>query len=204
MQHADDVVEIVAIHRQPRVPACGRRARTRSSRRRLGGDRDQLGPRHHHLAGGRGRRSRRRGGASAPPAPRARRLPGWPSPASSAPLPSAPCAWPLGAAQAERRARRPCAVPFSSADERPEHPHEELGRLDDQSAVASARSSAILFGVSSPSTMCSAVMIANAMATAMLCAVASAMAAGRNVERRLDDARRAPARRSSRGRGSPS
>src|SRR5437773_2763684 len=42
--------------------------------------------------------------------------------------------------------------------------------LTSQSAVASARCSAIVLGVSSPSVMCSAVMSANAMATAMLCA----------------------------------
>ena len=45
------------------------------------------------------------------------------------------------------------------------------------SAVASARSSAIVFGASSPSTMCSAVTIANAIATATLWAVASASVA---------------------------
>ena len=52
--------------------------------------------------------------------------------------------------------------------------------LTTHSAVASARSSAMVFGASSPSTMCRAVMMANAIATAMLCAVVSAMAAGRN------------------------
>ena len=58
--------------------------------------------------------------------------------------------------------------------------------LTTSSAVASARSSAMVFGASSPRTMCSAVTIANAMATAMLWAVASAIAPGRNVQRRLD------------------
>ena len=63
------------------------------------------------------------------------------------------------------------------------------------SAVASGCSSAMVFGASSPSTMCSAVTMANAIATAMLCAVASAIRAGRNAnagwmsrcERRLAD-----------------
>ena len=50
-----------------------------------------------------------------------------------------------------------------------------------QSAVASARSSAIVLGASSPSTMWSAVMTANAIATEMLCAVVAAMGAGRDV-----------------------
>ena len=50
--------------------------------------------------------------------------------------------------------------------------------LTTHSAVASDRSSAMVFGASSPSTMCSAVMIANEMATLMLCAVASAIWAG--------------------------
>ncbi len=45
-------------------------------------------------------------------------------------------------------------------------------------AVASGRSRAMVFGASSPSTMCSAVMIANEMATAMVCAVVSARPAG--------------------------
>ena len=49
------------------------------------------------------------------------------------------------------------------------------------SAVASDFSSAMVFGASSPSTMCRAVTMANAMATAMLCAVASAIVAGKQV-----------------------
>ena len=49
-----------------------------------------------------------------------------------------------------------------------------------QIAVASGRSSAIHFGASSPNTISAAVMIANAIATAMLCAVATARCAGRN------------------------
>jgi hypothetical protein len=48
-----------------------------------------------------------------------------------------------------------------------------------QIAVASGRSSAIHFGASSPKTISAAVMIANAIATAMLCAVAAARWAGR-------------------------
>ena len=47
-----------------------------------------------------------------------------------------------------------------------------------RSAVVSARCSAMVFGVSSPSVMCSAVISANAIATARLCAVASAIATG--------------------------
>ena len=47
------------------------------------------------------------------------------------------------------------------------------------SAVASDRSSAMVFGASSPSTICSEVMMANDTATLMLCAVASAIWAGR-------------------------
>ena len=74
--------------------------------------------------------------------------------------------------------------------------------LTTQSAVVSGRSSAIVFGASSPSTMCSAVMMAKAIATAMLCAVASAIVAGRNAktgsiergQRRLADPAEADAR----------
>src|SRR6185503_5011295 len=47
------------------------------------------------------------------------------------------------------------------------------------SEVPSGLSSAIVFGASSPRTMCSAVTMAKAMATAMLCAVASAIVSGR-------------------------
>jgi hypothetical protein len=50
------------------------------------------------------------------------------------------------------------------------------------SAVASARSSAIHFGASSPRTIWNVVIMVNAMATAMLCAVDSARYAGRNVK----------------------
>ena len=50
--------------------------------------------------------------------------------------------------------------------------------LTTQSAVASGRSRAIVLGASSPSTMWRAVMMAKAMATAMLCAVAIAIGAG--------------------------
>jgi len=49
-----------------------------------------------------------------------------------------------------------------------------------QIAVASGRSSAIHFGASSPNTISAAVMIAKAIVTAMLCAVATASCAGRN------------------------
>jgi hypothetical protein len=51
--------------------------------------------------------------------------------------------------------------------------------LTTRSAVFSERSSATVFGASSPSTMCSAVTIANAIATAMLWAVVSAIPSGR-------------------------
>ena len=47
-------------------------------------------------------------------------------------------------------------------------------------AVISGRSRATVLGASSPSTMCSAVITANAQATAMVCAVVAAIGAGRN------------------------
>ena len=47
-------------------------------------------------------------------------------------------------------------------------------------AVASDRSSAIHFGVNSPKMISTAVMAPNAIATAMLCAVATATCPGRN------------------------
>ena len=51
--------------------------------------------------------------------------------------------------------------------------------LTSHRAVTSARSSAIHFGASSPSTICTAVMTVNATATLMLCAVVTATCAGR-------------------------
>ena len=47
-------------------------------------------------------------------------------------------------------------------------------------AVISDRSSAIHFGVSSPKTISTAVIVVNAIATAMVCAVAAATYGGRN------------------------
>ena len=51
MQHADDVVQVVAVDRQARVAAAARSASMSSSRVASAGDGDQLGARHHHLAG---------------------------------------------------------------------------------------------------------------------------------------------------------
>ena len=51
VQHADDVVEVVAIDGQRGCAGRGRSASTSVVARRVGRDRDQLGARHHHLAG---------------------------------------------------------------------------------------------------------------------------------------------------------
>ena len=56
------------------------------------------------------------------------------------------------------------------------------------SAVASDRSSAMVFGASSPSTMCSAVTMANAIATAILCAGCLGDLRRQERERRLHQA----------------
>ena len=59
--------------------------------------------------------------------------------------------------------------------------------LTSQMAVASGRSSAIHFGASSPKTISAAVMMANAIATAMLCAVRAGEMRRQKRERRLED-----------------
>ena len=51
VQHADDVVEVVAVDRQARVTARAR-SRDQLAERRLGGDGDELGARNHHLTRG--------------------------------------------------------------------------------------------------------------------------------------------------------
>jgi hypothetical protein len=51
VQHADDVVDVRTVHRQTRVPAA-RDLRDDVAQRRMGGDGDELGARHHHLPGG--------------------------------------------------------------------------------------------------------------------------------------------------------
>ena len=76
-----------------------------------------------------------------------------------------------------------CAVPCSSRmNGHSTRMNTSVGATT-HSAVASARSSAIHFGVSSPKTMWKAVMTVNAIATAMLCAVAAARCAGSARER---------------------
>ena len=57
------------------------------------------------------------------------------------------------------------------------------------SATFSGYCSATVFGASSPSTMWSAVMMVNAIATAMVCEVATEIGAGRRVEQRIDQRR---------------
>ena len=65
------------------------------------------------------------------------------------------------------------------------HRNSAIG-LTTSSAVFSACWSAIVFGASSPRTMCSAVMAAKAIATEIECAVTAGIEPGRNAEDRLD------------------
>ena len=82
-----------------------------------------------------------------------------------------------------------CPVPFSRRMNGQNAFMNSSVGLTTSSAVASARSSAIVFGASSPSTMCSAVTMAKAMATAMLCAVVAGDVRRQEGERRLNQRR---------------
>ena len=72
----------------------------------------------------------------------------------------------------------PCAVPCTMRMKGQNTRMNSSSGCTSQSAVASGRSSAIHFGVSSPNTISMAVIMAKAIATAMLCAVAAATIGG--------------------------
>ena len=83
-----------------------------------------------------------------------------------------------------------CAVPWTMRMNGHSAVVKSSSGLTSQMAVVSARSSAIHFGVSSPKTISTPVMMVNAIATAMECAVAAASRAGRKAtDGSMSDAR---------------
>ena len=167
VQDADHVVQILAVHRQAGV-AVAADQRDHIVARGVGRDADDLGARYHHLAGGQIREPEHAmehlffllfedAGLLARGHQHLQLF------------------FRVHHARGSRDPRMPSrfttALPHSvqQPDERPERRHEQFGGLDHQQGGRLRRvARAMVFGASSPRTMCNAVTTANAIATAML------------------------------------